>query len=48
MPPFVGTAVNVTDVPAHTGLEDAVTSTLTGSDGLMVMVADEPVKPRVL
>ena len=38
VPPLVGVAVNVTEVPAQTGLAEAATDTLTGSNGLTVMV----------
>ena len=38
VPPFVGVAVKVTDVPAQTGLADAAMVTLTGSSGFTVMV----------
>jgi len=36
-PPLTGVAVKVTEVPAHTGLADGATVTLTGSNGLTVM-----------
>ena len=47
-PPLVGVAVNVTDVPAQTGLASATIETLAGSKGLTVIVtvfdvAGEPV-----
>jgi hypothetical protein len=35
---LIGEAVNVTDDPVHTGLEEAPTETLTGNDGLTVIV----------
>jgi len=35
---LTGVAVNVTGVPAQTGLADATMVTLTGSNGLTVMV----------
>lgn len=35
---MTGVAVNVTGVPAQTGLADATMVTLTGSNGLTVMV----------
>ena len=35
---MVGVAVNVTEVPAHTGLAEAAIDTLTGSSGFTVMV----------
>ena len=38
MPPFVGVAVNVTEVPAQTGLAETAIETLTGSNGFTVMV----------
>ena len=38
VPPLVGVAVNVTDVPEHTGFAEAETETLTGRLGLTVMV----------
>ena len=38
MPPFTGVAVNVTEVPEHTGLADAAIETLTGRFGLTVIV----------
>ena len=37
-PPLVGVAVNVTEVPAQTGLAEAAIDTVTGSKGLTVMV----------
>ena len=37
-PPLVGVAVNVTEVPTHTGLALATTDTLTGSKELTIMV----------
>ena len=48
MPPLTGVAVNVTDVPGQTGLDEAVMETLTGINGFTVMVivfdvAGEPV-----
>jgi len=48
VPPLTGVAVNVTDVPAQTGLAEAVMETLTGINGFTVMVivfdvAGEPV-----
>ena len=36
---MTGTAVNVTDVPAHTGLAEVVMDTLTGNNGLTVIVS---------
>ena len=38
VPPLTGVAVNVTLVPAQTGLADAVMETLTGNKGFTVMV----------
>jgi hypothetical protein len=38
VPPFAGVAVKVTDVPAHTGFNDAAIDTLTGRFGLTVIV----------
>ena len=38
VPPLVGVAVKVTDVPAQTGFAPAATDTLTGDGGLTVMV----------
>jgi hypothetical protein len=38
VPPFVGVAVKVTDVPAQTGLALAAILTLTGRFGFMAMV----------
>ena len=38
LPPFVGVAVYVTEVPAHTWLADSIIDTLTGSSGLTIMV----------
>ena len=38
VPPLVGVAVNVTEVPAQTGLAEAAIDTVTGSNGLTVMV----------
>ncbi len=38
VPPLVGVAVNVTDVPEHTGFADAAIETLTGRFGFTVMV----------
>ena len=38
VPPLVGVAVNVTEVPAQTGLAEAAIDTVTGSKGLTVMV----------
>ena len=35
---MVGVAVKVTDVPSQTGLAEAAIATLTGSNGLTVMV----------
>ena len=35
---MTGDAVKVTDVPAHTGLDEEATVTLTGSIGFTVMV----------
>jgi len=48
VPPLTGVAVNVTDVPGQTGLDEAVMETLTGINGFTVMmivfdVAGEPV-----
>jgi hypothetical protein len=40
VPPFVGVAVKVTDVPAQVGLEDGTTDTLTGSIGFTFMVRE--------
>ncbi len=37
-PPFVGVAVNVTDVPAHTGLAEAAIDILTGESAVTVIV----------
>ena len=37
VPPLTGDAVNVTEVPAQTGLADAAIETLTGSKGFTVM-----------
>ena len=37
-PPLVGVVVKVTEVPAHTGLAEAATDTLTGISGLTVRV----------
>ena len=38
VPPLVGVAVNVTGVPAQTGLVEAAIETLTGRFGFTVMV----------
>ena len=38
MPPFVGVAVNVTELPAQNGFEDDIMDTLTGRLGLTVIV----------
>ena len=38
VPPLVGVAVKVIEVPAQTGFADAATDTLTGSNGFTVMV----------
>ena len=38
VPPFVGVAVKVTEVPAQTGFAEAATETLIGSNGFTVMV----------
>jgi hypothetical protein len=38
VPPLAGVAVKVTDVPAHTGLEDGATVTLAGRTELTVIV----------
>ena len=38
VPPLVGVAVKVTEVPEQTGLAEAATDTLTGSSGFTVMV----------
>jgi hypothetical protein len=38
VPPFTGNAVNVTGAPAHAGLNEAEIETLTGSDGLTIIV----------
>ena len=38
MPPLVGVAVKVTDVPAHTGFAEAPIETLTGSNGFTIIV----------
>ena len=38
VPPLVGVAVKVTEVPAQTGLAEAAIDTLTGSRGFTVMV----------
>ena len=38
LPPFVGIAVKVTDVPAQTGFAEGETVTLTGSNGFTVIV----------
>ena len=48
VPPLTGMAVNVTLVPAQTGLAEAVMETLTGINGFTIMVivlelAGEPV-----
>jgi hypothetical protein len=40
VPPLVGVAVNVTDVPAHTGLAEGEMETLTGNNGLTVIVTE--------
>jgi len=40
VPPLVGVAVNVTDVPAQTGLADAPMETLTGEVALTVIVTE--------
>lgn len=37
-PPFTGTAVNVTSVPAQTGLAEAVIDTLAWSTGSTVII----------
>ena len=37
---MVGVAVNVTEVPAQTGLPDAEIETLTGSNGFTVIVIE--------
>ena len=42
MPPFVPVAVNVTNVPEHTGLAEATIDILTAGLGMTIMVmADE-------
>jgi len=38
LPPFVGVAVKVMEVSAHTGFADATTDTLTGYDGVTTIV----------
>ena len=38
IPPWVGVAVNVTDVPAQTGFAEGETETLTGRLGLTIIV----------
>jgi hypothetical protein len=38
VPPLVGVAVNVTDVPEHTGFADAAIETLTGRFGFTVIL----------
>jgi hypothetical protein len=38
VPPLVGVAVKVTEVPAQTGLAEAAINTLTGNSGFTVMV----------
>jgi len=38
VPPFIGVAVNVTEVPSQIGLAEGDTETLTGRIGLTVMV----------
>ncbi len=38
VPPLVGVAVYVTDVPEHTGLEDAEIETLTGRFGFTIIL----------
>ena len=38
VPPLTGVAVNVTEVPAQTGLADAAIDILTGSNGFTVIV----------
>jgi hypothetical protein len=38
VPPFVGVAVKVTDVPAHTGFALAAIDTLAATVGVTVMV----------
>jgi hypothetical protein len=48
LPPFVGVAVNVTEVPAHTGFALAAIDTLAGSELfttilMMLLVAGLPV-----
>ena len=48
VPPLTGMAVYVTEVPAQTGLADAAMETLTGNNGLTIIVivfdmAGEPV-----
>jgi hypothetical protein len=40
VPPFTGVAVNVSVVPMHTGFDDAVIETLTGS-GLFTVIVIE-------
>ena len=38
VPPLVGVAVNITDVPEQTGFAEAVMATLTAETGLTAMV----------
>jgi hypothetical protein len=38
VPPFTGVAVKVTDVPAHTEFADASMETLTGCEGVTIIV----------
>ena len=38
MPPFVTVAVNVTDVPEHTGLAEATIDMLTARPGMTIIV----------
>ena len=38
VPPLIGVAEKVTEVPVQTGLDEAAIDTLTGSKGLTVMV----------
>ena len=40
VPPFTGVAVNLTEVPEHTGFADAAKVTLTGRIGLTVTVTE--------
>ena len=38
VPPFVGVAVKITGLPAHTGFKEGVIFTETGNTGLTIMI----------